>query len=102
MSTAAAQHATPRKRKASSSDEIDFTKHPLQFSFAKGACKCLNKEMTKKEIKPPFYKTLYEKTIGPNSMLQVVWPNAKNVVLFVGVVGAMHFFGDELALPSPI
>ena len=40
MSTAAAPHATPKKRKASSSDEIDFTKNLLQFSFAKGACKC--------------------------------------------------------------
>lgn len=51
---------------------------------------------------PPFWKRWYEKTIGPNAMLWVVGPVAKNYVIFLGVSVFIHYKGDLLALPPPV
>ena len=58
----------------------------------------LNKE--KKE--PGFFKRLYERTIGPNSLFMMLAPIAKNYVIFFGTVAFMHFQGQQLALPPPV
>lgn len=62
----------------------------------------LNKSSKATESTPPFWKRYYEKTIGPNSMLWVVGPIAKNYVIFAGVSLFIHFKGDLLALPAPV
>jgi len=51
---------------------------------------------------PPFWKRWYAKTLGPQSMLWVVGPIAKNYVLFAGVSLFIHYKGDLLALPPPV
>jgi hypothetical protein len=58
----------------------------------------LNKE--KKEA--GFFKRLYERTIGPNSLFVMIAPIAKNYVIFFGTVAFMHFQGQQLALPPPV
>jgi len=50
----------------------------------------------------PFWKRWYEKTIGPQSMLWVVGPIAKNYVIFIGCSVFFHYKGDLLALPPPV
>lgn len=62
----------------------------------------LNNKPKASEKGPPIWKKWYEKTIGPQSMLWVVGPIAKNYVLFVGVSLFIHFKGDLLALPPPV
>jgi len=62
----------------------------------------LNKSKASDEKPPPFWKRWYNKTIGPNSMLWVVGPVAKNYVIFVGVSFFIHYKGDLLALPPPV
>lgn len=59
----------------------------------------LNKKSQKKD---GFLKRLYNKTIGPNSLLRVIFPVAKNYVIFFGAAALMHFKGQELALPPPV
>lgn len=64
----------------------------------------LNKSKAPEEVEkpPPFWKRWYGKTIGPQSMMWVVGPIAKNYVLFVGVSLFIHFKGDLLALPPVV
>lgn len=62
----------------------------------------LNKKSAAEAKPPPFWKRWYEKSIGPNAMLWVVGPVAKNYVLFVGLSLFIHFKGDLLALPAPV
>mmetsp|Transcript_21741 Transcript_21741/g.51330 ORF Transcript_21741/g.51330 Transcript_21741/m.51330 type:complete len:281 (+) Transcript_21741:88-930(+) len=48
---------------------------------------------------------LYEKTIGPNSLLRLGATIAfafKDYIVFFGAVGFMHFKGQLLALPPPV
>ncbi|KAL7444508.1 hypothetical protein ACHAXM_009367 [Skeletonema potamos] len=61
----------------------------------------LNKSKTEEKAKP-FWKRWYEKTIGPQSMLWVVGPLAKNYIIFVGCSFLFHYKGDLLALPPPV
>ena len=51
---------------------------------------------------PPFWKRLYEKSLGPSSLLWVIGPVAKNYILFLGVSLLFHYKGDLLALPPPV
>jgi len=60
----------------------------------------LNKKPS--EVAQPFWKRWYNKTIGPQSMLWVVGPIAKNYVIFAGVSLFIHWKGDLLALPAPL
>ncbi|KAL3792062.1 hypothetical protein HJC23_011227 [Cyclotella cryptica] len=55
-----------------------------------------------KNTPPPLLKRVYEKTFGPQSMLWVVGPIAKNYVVFFAVSVFFHFKGDLLALPPPV
>jgi hypothetical protein len=50
----------------------------------------------------PFWKRWYENTLGPQSMLWVLGPVAKNYIIFVGVTLFIHYRGDLLALPPPV
>lgn len=50
----------------------------------------------------PFWKRWYENTLGPQSMLWVLGPVAKNYIIFVGVSLFIHYRGDLLALPPPV
>lgn len=50
----------------------------------------------------PFWKRLYENTLGPQSMLWVLGPVAKNYIIFAGVSLFFHYRGDLLALPPPV
>ena len=50
----------------------------------------------------PVWKRWYEKTIGPQSMLWVVSPIAKNYIIFIGCSVFFHYKGDLLALPPPV
>jgi hypothetical protein len=52
--------------------------------------------------KPSQWKRLYEKTIGPQSMIRIIFPVAKNYIIFFGAVILFHFRGQELALPPPV
>jgi hypothetical protein len=50
-------------------------------------------------------KKLYEKTIGPNSLLRqgaMIAFAFKDYIIFFGAVGLMHFKGQLLALPPPV
>lgn len=56
-----------------------------------------------KATKPdPFWKRWYNKALGPQSLLWVVGPVAKNYFIFAGVSLFIHFKGDLLALPPPV
>lgn len=59
----------------------------------------LNKKAKKED---GFLKRMYNKTIGPSSMLRIIFPIAKNYVIFFGAAVLMHFKGQELALPPPV
>jgi len=61
----------------------------------------LNKSKPEAKAKP-FWKRWYEKTIGPQSMLWVVGPIAKNYIIFIGCSVFFHYKGDLLALPPPV
>lgn len=54
------------------------------------------------EAAQPVWKRWYNKTIGPQSMLWVFGPIAKNYVIFAGVSLFIHWKGDLLALPPPL
>jgi len=59
---------------------------------------------TKKSEESTLQK-LYEKTIGPNSLLRLGATIAfafKDYIVFFGAVGFMHFKGQLLALPPPV
>lgn len=56
----------------------------------------------KEEATPPLWKRWYEKTMGPNAMLWVVGPIAKNYLIFAGVSMFVHWKGDLLSLPAPV
>jgi len=44
----------------------------------------------------------YRRVLGPQSLLRVVFPVAKNYLLFFGGIFAMHYQGYQLALPPPV
>jgi hypothetical protein len=44
----------------------------------------------------------YNRILGPQSVLALVFPIAKNYCLFFGAVAFLHWKGDLLALPAPI
>jgi len=44
----------------------------------------------------------YNKLLGPTSTARVVFPVAKNYLLFFGGLFVMHFQGHQLALPPPV
>lgn len=44
----------------------------------------------------------YNRILGPQSVFALVYPIAKNYLLFFGVVAFVHWKGDLLALPAPI
>jgi len=60
----------------------------------------LNKK--EKKAEPGALRRLYERTIGPNSLLRMVFPVAKNYIVFFGTVLFMHYQGQQLALPPPV
>ena len=44
----------------------------------------------------------YQKYLGTSSVIQKVFPIAKNYLLFFRGVAVMHFYGQNLALPPPV
>ena len=60
----------------------------------------LNKK--EKKAEPGALRRLYERTIGPNSLLRNVFPVAKNYIIFFGTALFMHYQGQQLALPPPV
>lgn len=61
--------------------------------------------LNKKKKEPTRMQKLYERTLGPNSMLRMGFGLAvvgKNYVIFFGAVGFFHFQGQMLALPPPV
>lgn len=44
----------------------------------------------------------YNKWLGPKSLGRVIFPIAKNYVIFFGAIIMMHFKGQELSLPAPV
>jgi hypothetical protein len=62
----------------------------------------LNKSKPDAKVAAPFWKRWYEKTIGPQSMLWVVGPIAKNYIIFIGCSVFFHYKGDFFALPPPV
>jgi hypothetical protein len=61
----------------------------------------LNKKVKKQEDDPK-WKQFYKKYLGPESFLQVVFPVAKNYIIFFGAVALAHFQGQLMALPAPV
>lgn len=61
----------------------------------------LNKGSAKKE-EVSKWQELYNRYLGPQSLLRQVVPVAKNYVIFVVAIGWMHFQGQTLALPPPV
>ena len=76
---------------------------PMENEMKKGDYRILTKkqEMSKKK-EYGFLLRLYQRTIGPNSIARILFPLAKNYIIFFGAVTLMHFRGQELALPPPI
>lgn len=60
----------------------------------------LNRGDEKKEL--PKWQRLYEKYLGPSSLMQQLGPRLKNIVIFFGAVAYFHFQGQQLALPPPV
>lgn len=60
----------------------------------------LNKKTAKEEKSA--ITALYEKYLGPGSLLRTVVPVAKNYIIFLVFVGVMHYKGDALSLPPPV
>ena len=58
--------------------------------------------LNKKKKEAGFFKKMYEKTIGPQSLLRMTFPILKNYCLFFGAVALMHYRGNDLALPPPV
>mmetsp|Transcript_17692 Transcript_17692/g.51491 ORF Transcript_17692/g.51491 Transcript_17692/m.51491 type:complete len:545 (-) Transcript_17692:147-1781(-) len=85
-----------RAAKASPAKASDASKSSPEEAVKSGF---LNKKTKKKDN---FLKQLYNKTIGPNSLLRAIFPVAKNYVIFFGAAALMHFKGQELALPPPV
>jgi len=59
----------------------------------------------KKSNEPTRMQSLYEKTIGPNSILVKGLALAlvsRNYLIFVGAVAAFHYKGQLLSLPPPV
>lgn len=60
-----------------------------------------NKKQPKKEESK--IMEFYNKYLGPKSLGRgVIFPIAKNYVIFFGAIVMMHFKGQELALPAPV
>eukprot|EP00978_Attheya_sp_CCMP212_P004737 scaffold10372_cov44-Attheya_sp.AAC.1 len=58
--------------------------------------------LNKPKKKQSFFSVLYERTVGPSSVLMTVGPKAKNYIIFFGAVVFFQFKGDVLALPPPV
>jgi hypothetical protein len=62
----------------------------------------LNKK-PKKAPEENKWKQFYDKYMGPRSMARgLIFPIAKNYIIFFGAVILAHFKGQELALPAPV
>jgi hypothetical protein len=62
----------------------------------------LNKPTKEDEKKPWKVRILYEKYLGPNSLVRQVFPVARNYLTFALAVYVMHTKGQLLALPAPV
>lgn len=63
----------------------------------------LNKKPKKAEKPENKIMQFYNKYLGPKSLgRSVIFPIAKNYVIFFGAAILFHFKGQELALPSPV
>lgn len=61
--------------------------------------------LNKKKKEPTKMEMLYERTLGPNSMLRKgagFLVAAKDYVIFIGAVSFFHFKGQVLSLPAPV
>jgi hypothetical protein len=61
--------------------------------------------LNKKSKEPTRLQKLYDRTIGPNSMLVRGFGMAlstRNYIIFFGAVAAFHFKGQLLSLPPPV
>ena len=61
----------------------------------------LNKKTTEKKVDSRFMQ-IYTKGVSQLQTAGVYLMAMKNYVFFFGAVGALHFFGQELALPPPV
>uniref|UniRef100_A0A7S1Y2D0 Uncharacterized protein n=1 Tax=Grammatophora oceanica TaxID=210454 RepID=A0A7S1Y2D0_9STRA len=99
--------ATQKKSKAidqmrKSAAAVSRSTPPTSPSFrASPAMKAgfLNKK--KKQQKSRLVE-LYERTLGPQSLIRQLFPVAKNYFIFAGVVWLCHYRGQYLALPAPV
>jgi hypothetical protein len=60
------------------------------------------KSSSSKTKKPNRFAQWYQNTLGPQSMLRVIVPAAKNYIIFFAAVILFHYKGQELALPPPV
>ena len=44
----------------------------------------------------------YDKHLGPESLLRMIFPIARNYLVFAASVALMHYKGQLLALPPPV
>lgn len=61
--------------------------------------------LNKKKKEPTKVEKLYERTLGPNSILRKglgFLVSAKDYVIFIGAVSFFHFKGQVLSLPAPV
>jgi hypothetical protein len=61
--------------------------------------------LNKKKQEPTKVEKLYERTLGPNSILRKglgFLASAKDYVIFIGAVSFFHFKGQVLSLPAPV
>lgn len=62
----------------------------------------LNKKGTAAAPEPPRWKVWYDKHLGPESLLRMIFPIARNYLVFAASVALMHYKGQLLALPPPV
>mmetsp|Transcript_150 Transcript_150/g.216 ORF Transcript_150/g.216 Transcript_150/m.216 type:complete len:463 (-) Transcript_150:67-1455(-) len=79
----------------SSSDEKDNKNQLVKKGF-------LNKDGIGKKKREFFLMRWYNKTLGPQSLVRILFPVVKNYVIFFGAAGLMHYQGHQLALPPPV
>jgi len=104
-------HAINRLRKAAEvinrvKQSTSETASTAMVTRTEGAVKAgfLNKASKLSAIKKDPSKLVkwYRRVLGPQSLLRVAFPVAKNYLLFVGGLIMMHYQGYQLALPPPV
>jgi hypothetical protein len=95
----AAMAARRQELSASGSSEESTTVVKKESAVKAGF---LNKKAPKKVMEPPYWRTLYDRYLGPNSVARRIFPIAKNYIIFAGVCTFFHFKGQLLALPPPV